>query len=61
MSIERRIKHLEQRNGAGQPQVVWVNEGETPEQACERQGIRYEHTMMIDTGIDKVLFVGWQR
>jgi hypothetical protein len=60
MRIEQRIKTLEQRTGAGQPQVVWVNEGETPEQACKCQGIRYEHPMMIDTGIDKVLFVGWR-
>jgi hypothetical protein len=61
MSIEQRVKNLEQQSTAGQPRVVWVNQDETPAQACERQGIRYDNPMMIDTGIDKVLFVGWRK
>jgi hypothetical protein len=61
MRIEQRIKHLEHQTHAGQPRMVWVNQDETPEQACKRQGIRYENPMMVDTGIDKVFFVGWQR
>lgn len=61
MINRRRIELLEQQAGAGQPRVVWVDQGETLEQACKRQGIRYDRPITFNTGIDKVSFVGWQR
>lgn len=60
MGIEHRIRQLEEKRQAQKTRVVWVGPGETLEQACERQGIKYENPMMVDTGIDKIFFVGWQ-
>lgn len=60
MSLERRVKYLETKVGVSQPRVVWVNPGETLAQACERQLIRYESPMMINTGIGNVFFVKWK-
>jgi hypothetical protein len=61
INIERRIKALEQRTGAGQPQVVWVNPGETLRQSCERQGIEYKDPAIVGTGIDPMIFVSWKK
>jgi hypothetical protein len=60
MRIEHRIRHLEERKKARNTQVVWVNPDETLEQACKRQGIEYENPMIVNTGIGKIFFVGWQ-
>lgn len=60
MGIEHRIRQLEKRKQAQKTRVVWVNSDETLEQACERQGIKYENPMTVNTGIGKIFFVGWQ-
>lgn len=60
MINRRRIERLERKVVSGQPQVVWVNEGETPQEACERSGFKNENSTLVDTGIGKILFVRWR-
>ena len=60
MNFERRLNKLERQTTASFPRVVWVNQDETPRQACERQGVEYRGPILVDTGIDKILFIGWQ-
>ena len=50
MNLQRRLTELEERIPEGKPVVVWVNPGETQEEASNRSGIKENQT---------VIFVRW--
>jgi hypothetical protein len=50
MNLHRRLTKLEERTSEDQPAVVWMNPGETQEEARNKAGIKDNQT---------VIFVRW--
>ena len=50
MNLDQRLTKLEERTSERQPVVVWVNPGETQEEARNKAGIKDNQT---------VIFVRW--
>ena len=50
MNLDQRLTKLEERTAEGKPAVVWMNPGETQEEACRRAG--------FDLGYG-IVFVTW--
>jgi hypothetical protein len=40
MNLQQRLAKLEEKTTQDQPAVVWMNPGETQEEACQRVGLR---------------------
>ena len=51
MNLDQRLTKLEQRTSEGQRVMVWMNPGETQEEARNKAGIKDNQT---------VIFVKWQ-
>ena len=50
MNLQQRLSKLEERTSEGQPVVIWLNPGETQEEACNKAGIKDN---------EAVIFVKW--
>ena len=50
MNLHRRLTKLEERTPKGQPAVVWMNPGETQEEARNKAGVKDD---------EAVIFVRW--
>ena len=51
MNLQQRLTKLEERTSKGQPVVVWMNPGETQEEARNKAGVK---------GNETTIFVSWQ-
>ena len=51
MNLQQRLTKLEEQTLEGQPAVVWMNPGETQEEARNKAGVKDNQT---------VIFVRWQ-
>lgn len=51
MNLQQRLAKLEEKTTQDQPAVVWINPGETQEEARNKAGIKDNQT---------VIFVKWQ-
>jgi hypothetical protein len=47
MNLQQRLSKLEERTSEGQPVVIWLNPGETQEEARNKAGINDNQTAIF--------------